>query len=151
MFFSPAPRLARCGLPALLFATLWCGTGCRRALPWEKVHPATGVVQFEGQPIAGAQVTLVPKDPQFPDTIRPMAITAADGRFELGTFDKADGAPAGQYGVSIVWHPLVDKGSGPSRGDNALPAKYAQPSTSGLTVKIESAANQLPTLELKKR
>jgi hypothetical protein len=146
----PARRL----LPitsVLLFASLWCGTGCRRALPWEKVQPVNGIVQLEGKPIAGAQVTLVPKDPQFPATIRPQAITGPDGRFDLGTFDKADGAPAGEYGVSVVWHPLVDKGSGPTRGDNVLPAKYSQPVTSGLTVTIETTGHQLPPLELKKR
>lgn len=151
MLTVPASQLTRSLLPVLAFVALCCGTGCRRTLPWEKVQPVNGVVQFEGRPIAGAQVTLVPKDTQFPATIRPQGITNADGRFDLGTFDKADGAPAGEYGVSVVWHPLVDKGSGPTRGDNVLPAKYSQPDTSGLTVTIESAVGQLPPLELKKR
>jgi hypothetical protein len=33
----------------------------------------------------------------------PMATVAKDGSFELTTYAHADGAPEGEYGITIVW------------------------------------------------
>jgi hypothetical protein len=124
-------------------------SGCSKAKsPWEVVYPASGILTFEGKPISGAQVTLFPVDPSVPESVRPTAITEADGRFKLSTFSDGDGAPKGDYKVSAIWHPLVHGPGGAVRGDNKLPVKYSRPDSSGLTVKVEEGGSSLPPIDI---
>ena len=137
-----------------LFTLMCVGSfsGCGEAAkPWEKVVPASGQIMFEGKPAEGAQITLYPKAADFPASIRPSATTVAGGKFVLGTHGAADGAPAGEYSASVVWFKVVDVGSGPVRGDNVLPAKYASENTSGLTIVINETDTTIPVIDLKKR
>ena len=75
--------------------------------------------------------------------------TGADGRFRLGTYDKTDGAPEGQYVVTVVHFPLVQTGSDSVPGPNRLPKKYASPATTDLCVQIAKGVTTLPPLVLK--
>lgn len=125
--------------------------GCGGAQnPWDRVYPAAGKVTLNGKPIAGAQVTLTPVNAEVPATIRPTAVSQADGQFTLGTLDTADGAPEGEYVVTVVWHPVEHTKAGAVRGDNKLPVRYARGETSGLKVQVEKGTRELPPLELKK-
>lgn len=130
-------------LPAVLSLA-----GCGPSNPWKIVYPAAGRIVFKGQPLSGAQIILQPKDPRAPSAVRPTATTDGEGRFQLGTYGQADGAPAGEYGVAVVWHPLANTGAGPVRGENKLPVRYAQFDSSQITVRIEKKATELPALEL---
>lgn len=148
---APQTLLSRT-LPLLFTAALGALSlsGCGRAAkPWETVFKAEGQVQFRGQPAPGATLILYPQDASVPAQVRPTATADAAGKFTLSTYSQADGAPAGEYRVAVVWHPLVNDGGGPVRGPNKLPAKYSQPDTSGLTVTIDPTENQLPALDLK--
>ena len=150
--FSPhlLPEIRRCSIGLTCALAVVCTVGCGSAgQPWEKVVPASGSVSLSGKPIAGAQITLFPVDQAFPAHIRPSAVTDAGGKFSLGTNSTSDGAPAGDYTAVVTWNPLVDKGGGPTRGPNQLPAKYAQPESSGLKVTIGPEATQIPSLDLK--
>ena len=75
--------------------------------------------------------------------------TGPDGKFHVGTYATGDGAPEGQYVVTVVHCPLVQKGSDSVPGPNVLPNKYASPKTSDLRVAIVKGANTLPVLALK--
>jgi hypothetical protein len=112
------------------------------------VYPARGHVQFANSPPAGAFVVLHPLQGSLPRNARPYAIVRSDGSFELSTFGKGDGAPAGEYAVTVEWRPLTGGGIDSISGRNRLPAKYARPETSGLRVNVASAANEIPTFEL---
>jgi hypothetical protein len=133
---------------------VWIGlallaVGCGKAsAPWEIVHPVSGSLTFGGKPIAGAQVTLFPVDSKIPEKVRPTAVTEADGRFRLSTFADSDGAPAGDYRVSVIWHPVVQSPGGAVRGGNQLPPKFASPETSGLTAKVEAGGSALSPIEV---
>jgi len=131
----------------LLVLSSGCG-GSRK--PWENVYPAAGQVKFAGRPIGGAQLTFYPKDKSVPATIRPTATTEVDGSFEVGTFGTDDGAPAGEYDVTVTWRPLIGEGSALSPGPNQLPARYSNPESSQLKVVVERGADKtiLPALEL---
>lgn len=123
--------------------------GCNKAkAPWETVFPVSGALTFGGKAIAGAQVTLFPIDGKVPESIRPTAVTEADGRFHLRTFAEADGAPAGDYRVSVIWHPLVASEGGMVRAANKLPPKYATPDGSGLTVTVAEGGSTLPAIDI---
>lgn len=116
------------------------------------VHPARGTISFEGRPIANASIFLHPlgvNEPEFP---RPRATVAEDGSFIVGTYGKDDGAPAGQYQVTVQWFPKADKSDreGGPLPRNLLPGRYARCESSGLTVHIQKGENQIPLFQLKR-
>lgn len=124
--------------------------GCNAKLPWEIAVPTSGTVTFDGKPISGAEVTLAPIGKDVPNSVRPSATTKADGTFKLTTHVQDDGAPVGEYQVSVIWHTLVDNGGGPSRGGNKLPARYSRPATSKITASVASLGGTLPPFNLTK-
>ncbi len=122
--------------------------GCKARQPWEIAVPTSGTVTFDGKPISGAEVTLAPTSKDVPNTVRPSATTKADGTFKLTTHVQDDGAPVGEYQVSVIWHPLVDNGGGPSRGGNKLPERYSRPETSKITAAVTPQGGPLPPFNL---
>lgn len=124
-------------------------TGCGKAgQPWETAYPAEGVVKFGGQPLGGAQVTLIPEDSSIPDTVRPRGFTRPDGTFELSTYAENDGAPEGKYKVIAMRFPVRGTPESPSQGPNDLPVKYSKPETTDLQVEVTAPETVLKTLEL---
>jgi hypothetical protein len=112
-----------------------------------RVHPAQGRVTLDGKPMRDATIFLHPvgvKDPRFP---RPRAVVGKDGTFVLGTYRKGDGAPAGDYKVTVQWFSSTAGGA----PRNVLPARYASAETSGLLVRIQQGENQLPPIQLTTR
>jgi hypothetical protein len=68
--------------------------------------PARGKVMFKKTtPAAGALVVFHPTDLTFEKRIggKPFAKVQEDGSFTLTTFAEGDGAPEGEYGVTIDW------------------------------------------------
>lgn len=138
-----------------LIATLLLGsvllTGCGKAKqPWEIVYPATGIVKFEGRPVAGAVISLIPQGSEVPDTVRPTATAKDDGTFEVGTYSKADGAPAGKYKVLVLHYPIVGRKESPNAGPNDLPKKYSKADTTDLIVEVAESKTEFQPLELKR-
>jgi hypothetical protein len=134
-------------LAAVLGAALVCGCGPAR----KPVYPVRGKVLIDGQPAQGAIVMLHPVDEpdHDPDTppLRPRAITAGDGSFELSTYTLDGGAPAGEYRVTILW--LPELATNPNAPDK-LGGRYADANTSGLQALIKAdGPNELPPFELK--
>lgn len=125
-------------------------TGCGKAKqPWEVAHPTVGVIKFGGQPLANAQITLVPEDLKIPNTVRPRGFTDPTGAFKLSTYGENDGAPKGKYKVLAMRFPVVGTPESPSQGPNDLPPKYSTPETSDLSVDIAASKNELSGLELR--
>jgi hypothetical protein len=120
---------------------LVAGCGAAGRVP---VFPVQGQVLFNGKPAAGAQVVFHPAGKTGSDALRPTAQVDADGKFTLTTFTSGDGAPAGEYEVTVEqW---VSKNDDPAV--NVLPARYRQVRTSGLRVTIAANENQVPTIKL---
>ena len=77
----------------------------------------------------------------------PAATTAADGKFEVGTYGDNDGAPAGDYVLSVSWsapNPQNEEASGPDK----LGGRYVDPATSKLTAKVEARPTELPPINV---
>jgi hypothetical protein len=76
---------------------------------------------------------------------RQFSRTNADGKFELRTFRPGDGAPAGEYKVTVSW-------SGPPSADGSatdrLRGRYATPEKTELTATVADAPNELQPFEL---
>lgn len=86
--FAP-PRLLLILVGALMFAS-----GCDDGRPL-RVH-VTGKVLYNGNPVENATVTFLSRSG------RPaIGQTRADGTFNLGTFDVADGAVLGEHVVTV--------------------------------------------------
>jgi hypothetical protein len=123
--------------------------GCSEAKPQRvAVHPASGTLTFKGQPAPGAFVTLHPRTPVGEDVPAPRANVEKDGTFKLTTFVGNDGAPEGEYTVTVRWYKLIQKGSDVSQGPDVIPAKYTRPESSNLTVRIAAGQNSLPPIKL---
>lgn len=123
--------------------------GCSRdAGP--KCFPVYGSVTYDGQPLAEAMIVFHPLDGETSHTPRPLAYTDSDGNFDLTTIAPGDGAPAGNYAITVEWRELKQDGDELVRdGRNLLPDRYRDPKTSGFRCVVAEGENEVPTLELK--
>src|SRR6516225_7107044 len=69
----------------------------------KKCYPVKGQVLANGQPLAGAMIVFYPTAPDSPTA---SGVTDGQGRFELSTYNTKDGAPVGDYDVTITWSQL---------------------------------------------
>ncbi len=144
-----------------LFLTILCGimVGCGSdpgpVAKDEPSVPASGIVTFKGKPLPEYQVVLMPNDGRRPAT----GNTDAEGKFTLGTNRPGDGAPVGSAKVGIVWagpeqvgdvveQSAIDDPSKMPKPKVAIPAKYSNPETSGLTAEIPEGGTSELKFEL---
>jgi len=123
-----------------------CGSGDQ--LP---VYPVKGEVRLDGEPTDGAFLVFHPVagaategDKKTGDPIKPKAVVKSDGSFQLTTYDTGDGAPKGDYAVTVEWNKLVKKGNDVSAGPNVIPTEYAQPQTTPIKVTLGGATDLEP-------
>lgn len=109
-------------------------------------HPVTGRILVNGQPANNADITFYHLGDWGKDTIIPMARTEDDGTFALATYDVKDGAPVGDYEVTITW-PAYRHAR--DIGPDKLAGKYGQRGPSALKVSIAEDTKELPPFELK--
>ena len=133
---------------SLLLSAVPCA-GCGKGKVHEPVYPVHGQVLFEGRPVAWAFVVLHPVNSAGETPVHPHAYGTTDGTFELTSFTSGDGAPAGEYAVTVqLRQPPLKDDDPPAR--NLLPSRYASPDTSGLRVQIVEGSNELEPLRLKR-
>ena len=148
---SAAPR-TRFLLPsAKTLAAIACLValiGCGEAKPERvAVHPAKGLITFKGQAIPGALVGLHPKN-KIENVPTPRANVGRDGTFTVSTFDGGDGAPEGEYVLTVQWYKPVKNGADVVAGPNVIPRKYSSPATSDRIIKIAAGENSLEPIKL---
>jgi len=107
----------------------------------KKCYPARGKVLYNGAPAVGAVVMFHPLDNPSPRAVKSRGVVNPDGTYSMYTYNENDGVPPGNYAVTVTDYPR-------SGGENHLPARYSEASTSELRARIEAAANDLPTFEL---
>ncbi|MCI0738427.1 MAG: metallophosphoesterase [Gemmataceae bacterium] len=107
------------------------------------IYPARGTVLMDGAPVAGARVALHLVEQEGKKlTYTADGIAAGDGTFTLSTYRANDGAPVGEFAVTVVLREPYFEPSG-KLGPNRLPEKYADPKTTVLRVKIANEPNEL--------
>jgi hypothetical protein len=132
-------RTAAAGVALLLLTVVGgCGWGHDAEAP--PVFPVSGQVTFNGRPAAGAYVVFHPKGAS-PGIPAPRANVDAQGKFALGTYAAQDGAPAGEYAVTVVLEPLIKQGDECERAKNVLPAKYSKPQTTTVVARVVHGQN----------
>jgi len=149
--FLPRHASAVCALLAVALSA----AGCRkndRSKNWLPVHPAFGTVTVDGKPAEGAKIVFHPVSNRGSETVYPFARAGADGTFRLTTYRTEDGAPAGEYVVTVVWPaPPNDPDDEPFSGPDRLKGAYNDPKKPLLKSTIRAGDNHLPPLELKTR
>lgn len=124
--------------------------GCGQA--GKEVYPVTGEVLYKGkQPCAGALVVFHPKGATGVAVDRPNAVVREDGTFTLSTFADHDGAPPGEYGVTVVWQKsrvTASKVGGDLAGrlktPDVLKGRYGDPRSPRLKATVEKRATTVP-------
>ena len=145
---SRTPRSVGWGMGLLGLAAALGTGGCERDEARAPVFPVHGQVRFKGQPTPGAFVVFHPLEDAGDEPVRPTGLVAPDGSFLLTTYDKDDGAPPGEYAVTVEWRKLVTKGEDAEAGPNLIPDRYGKTETTPLKVTVAEEPNDLPTLEV---
>jgi hypothetical protein len=139
------PCLATLALTALILTGCGDGSDPNRVA----VHPVSGAIQFRGQPTVGAFVTLHPKDGQSTQAPAPRATVGQGGNFTLTTYDGNDGAPEGEYTLTVQWYRPVKQGDEFVGGPNVLPPKYALAKTSDIKIRVAAGENHLQPIQIR--
>jgi hypothetical protein len=129
-----------------------CGDNRKAERPVFKVH---GRLTFDGVPMSGAEIAFNAKDQENRD-IQPKAKADQSGDYTLSSYRQNDGAPAGEYIVTIYWPaPLskaaaakADKAETPEEKDqiiapDRLNGLYSSVTTSKLRATVEKKDNTI--------
>jgi len=121
----------------LLIVALLTGCGGSDRVP---VNPVSGKLLVDGQPAEGAVIVFHPTSPPEKEVHKPAARVMADGTFQVTTYDAGDGAPAGDYVMTVTW------GEPPS--PDRLGGQYRDPGKSELKVTVNEGENVLEPIVL---
>jgi hypothetical protein len=143
-------RIAGCVILLVSLVGMGCGSGNGRP----KVYAAKGTVTSNGKPVGGALIVLHCKDKGRENDPKPVATTKDDGTFALTTFESDDGAPAGEYGVTIVWNEKPKAGKMSLSGEGAavqdkLAGRYGDPRNPKLSASVTAAGPNQFTFDVK--
>lgn len=139
--FEMAMRLLICfQIAAISLAGIGCSDG------WQaKTYPAAGRVTINGMAPEGARVHLHPVGKKVDQrNSSPWGIVQKDGKFTLSTYQKGDGAPLGEYKVTLRWPFEPNE---PDLGDR-LGFAFTTPEKSQWQVTITTGDNELPPIQL---
>ena len=131
----------------VLLAVLGCGADDGRI----EVYPVHGKVLVKGQPAEGATVTFYSTTTGGEATKAPIptATTDANGEFHLRSYEENDGAPAGEFKVTVVWPaPPPANASGIFEVKDRLASRFADPQKTTLSAKVAEGENEIPPFEL---
>ena len=123
----------------LLVSVMGCSRHNDDQLP---VFAVSGTAMYNGQPMTGASIVLVPSqhDPKL--RMPPFGVVGSDGAFEITSYAKGDGAPLGEYKITFTWPDGTDDPSDLLQGRLSDPKK-----PSGVAI-VSEGDNILPQIEL---
>lgn len=129
----------------LLGLVLVClAAGCEQKRPGEvPVYPVTGRVTFRGEPMTNAVLTLFPADNPSVWALKPRGYADQNGVYEVTTYERNDGAPLGEYIVTMWWPEAdydpkaLENGNEPDR----LMRAYFDPTKSKLRATVKPQDN----------
>jgi len=132
------------GLGSLAFLSLACANDDGR----KPTFPVAGKVLLNGKAAEHASVVFHPIDDATSGAVKPRGKVGADGSFTLTTYDGNDGAPAGDYRVTVeLWLAGRTAEEPPS---NRLPVALSKPNTSGLKATVNARPTELAAFTIKK-
>ena len=113
-----------------------------------RAYPVRGQVLVQKKPARLAFVVFHPTKAGGTKFVTPCAYADAEGKFQLSTYGANDGAPAGEYVVTITWTGADDE-ENRDRLPDKLQGRYSDPKSSPLKVTVKEGANDLTAFHLK--
>jgi hypothetical protein len=104
-------------------------------------------VDAAGKPVVGAAIVFHPVENPGDSRHKPAGVTDAQGNFSLTTYLENDGAPAGEYAVTMEWRPVPKTPLEPEKPDR-LRGKFRDPKTSPFKATVKEGTNELPPFKL---
>lgn len=143
---SKRGRIIHCLLLALA-AVL--PASCSKKAERNPVFPVTGKLMDGDKPLGRALIIFHPVNSSGSGTLLPVGKVAADGSFQVSTYMANDGAPTGEYAVTVIW-PKIPKDAPADwdEGPDQLEGRCNNPKTSPWHFRVENKANNLGTLDL---
>lgn len=125
-------------------------SACQQSKNRPPTHPVKGSLLVNGKPANGALITFHPANGIGNGrVIRSLATVKEDGSFVLTTFNSYDGAPPGEYVVTVYWPGPVSADSPAGEiGPDRLKGRFSTPDRPLTRVTIREGANELPTLKI---
>lgn len=131
-----------------LISALLILPGCGEGEAQTAVHPVSGTVVNDGKPVARATVRFHPVKPpagarpEDPATAIRVADTDDEGKFALSTYMSDDGAPVGDYVVTVLpYTPSVEDFEG-KVAPTPKRAPYTNPDTTTLKATVQPGDNR---------
>ena len=81
--------------------------------------------------------------------VRPVGQVDKNGYFTLTSYANGDGAPEGEYQVTVVWYLATRTSGDDTIARNYLPEKYSRAQSSQLRVNVPKGGAELQPFELK--
>ncbi|MFO1002875.1 MAG: carboxypeptidase-like regulatory domain-containing protein [Planctomycetaceae bacterium] len=143
-------------LNVMMLAAVVFSSGCGGASDAPTLYRVSGIVTYKGQNVPGAKVMFMGDGTKPPA----VGITNEDGKYSLSSL-AGTGAVAGRHVVAVIKESEPDptekvnmsmeeaaaaaqKPEKSSKPTSLIPAKYADPQTSGLEFEVTSGTNDFP-------
>ncbi len=139
--------MPRFRLSAVLLAAAAAGCTGRDVAGRVPIHPVGGTLVVSDRPAGNAHIAFHAIDRERAGGTCPVAVSKADGTFALMTYAVDDGAPEGEYVVTVTWPnesmPMDEcECPDPSRHDR-LGGLYADARTSELRATVGPGRNEV--------
>jgi len=121
---------------AVLIPILLSACNSAREMP---VYAVRGQLLIQKQPAANALVIFTPVQDAQPEKWPkgfPRGKVGEDGAFQLTTYRDDDGAPAGEYAVTVLW--LVKNKDDEESEFDRLQGRYADPAASKIRIEVKA-------------
>jgi hypothetical protein len=136
-------------LIGILVALLFSHTGCGPKK--SELIPVRGELMYQGNPARGALVQFRPvmgADKPWPSGY-PRGEVQADGTFEIGTETSNDGAPVGEYIITVTWMVSPSGSEDPEMATvDQFQGKFRDPIKSNLKATVTAPITYLPRIDL---
>jgi hypothetical protein len=148
--FPAAPTVLRAAAVLALLFVASCGGDAKRA----PVYPVKGKILVNGKPAHDCQVYLnrTSSDPKAV-RVKPQGLTDENGDFQITTYENNDGAPEGEYVVTIEWHGRTGLTKENLDGADKLAGTFAKTEKTkgmpGFVIKVGRSPLDLPPFDLK--
>ncbi|MCZ2343298.1 MAG: hypothetical protein LC104_16115 [Bacteroidales bacterium] len=129
-------------------AFLLCGCGEE---PRPLCQPVSGVIQVNGKPTKDLLISYHPQTATPRNAIAATGRSDEEGRYTLSSFLPNDGAPPGEYTITVVWPTSFQQIGGQDFpvGDR-LGGVYANKANATWKATIREGESQLPLIEISK-
>lgn len=136
----------RTGLLSVLCLAAFAG--CSGGMPIPRTVPVKGSVTSKGKPAPGMRVKFHPQFDIGAVKLIPYGETGAEGTFTLNTGQIGNGAPVGDYIVTIEKPRASSDAGGLEIEVDDLKGKYSDPAKSQFKVTLQSGENVLPPFDI---